>query len=205
MKVIGITGGIGSGKSLVAQILKDKYHAYIVNTDQIAKEQMEPGGISYPGVVEYFGTGILSEDGSIDRRKLSQLVFEDKDKRNMINRLTHPNVLLAVEREKEEVRAQGEHPYFIIETALMIESGYASTCDEVWYVQASPEVRRERLKADRSYSDEKIDSIFLSQSKDEDFLRHFAIVINNNGDLPQLEEQIHRIINNIGDGQAPGK
>ena len=194
MKVIGITGGIGSGKSLVAHILKEKYNAYIVNTDKIAKEQMEPGGISYPGVIEYFGAGILNEDGSIDSRKLSQLVFEDKDKLKMINRLTHPNVLLVVEREKEEVRAEGVHPYFIIETALMIESGYASTCDEVWYVQASQETRRDRLKSDRGYSDEKIDAIFLSQSKDEDFLRHFTTVITNNRDITDLEEQIDNIL-----------
>lgn len=194
MKVIGITGGIGSGKSLVADIMKEKYNAYIVNTDRIAKEQMEPGGISYTGVIEYFGTKILKEDGSIDRSKLSQLVFQDKDKLQMINRLTHPNVLLAVEEEKEAVRSAGVHPYFIIETALMIESGYASVCDEVWYVQASEEARRNRLKADRGYTDEKIDSIFHSQSKDEDFLRHFRIVITNNGNIADLEAQIDKIL-----------
>lgn len=194
MKVIGITGGIGSGKSLVAQILKEKYNAYIVNTDRIAKEQMEPGGISYAGVIEYFGTRVLKEDGSIDRNKLSQLVFNDNDKLKKINQLTHPNVLLAVEEEKEVVRAAGVHPYFIIETALMIESGYASVCDEVWYVQASQEARRDRLKSNRGYSDEKIDAIFHSQSKDEDFLRHFRTVIINNGDVTNLEKQIENIL-----------
>ncbi len=194
MKVIGITGGIGSGKSLVAKIMMEKYGAYIVNTDGIAKEQMEPGGISFPGVVEYFGTGILAEDGSIDPRKLSQIVFQDKDKLHRLNRLTHPNVLLAVEKEREQVRADGVHPYFIIETALMIESGYSSVCDEVWYVQTSPEARRERLKKARGYSDEKIDAIFTSQCKDEDFLRHFPIVITNNGEIRDLEQQIAAVL-----------
>ena len=194
MKVIGITGGIGSGKSLVANILKEKHNAYIVNTDKIAKEQMEPGGISYPGVIAYFGADILNEDGTINRSKLSRIVFEDKDKRAMINQLTHPNVLLAVEQEKDAVRSNGVHPYFIIETALMIESGYGSACDEVWYVQASQEARRERLKLSRGYSDEKIDAIFLSQSKDEDFLRHYSKVITNNGDRSDLEEQISHFI-----------
>ena len=195
MKVIGITGGIGSGKSLVAHILKEKYNAYIVNTDRIAKEQMEPGGISYTGVIEYFGTKILKEDGSIDRSLLSQIVFNDNDKRKKINQLTHPNVLLAVEEEKEAVRAAGVHPYFVIETALMIESGYALVCDEVWYVQASQEARRERLKSDRGYSDEKIDAIFHSQSKDEDYLRHFQTVIRNNGNIADLEAQIEKNMN----------
>ncbi len=196
MIVIGITGGIGSGKSLVAKILEEKYNAYIVNTDRIAREQMEPGGISYAGVVEYFGSGILAEDGSVERRKLSEIVFQDRNKLLKLNGLTHPNVLLEVEKEKEAVRSEGLHPYFVIETALMIESGYDSVCDEVWYVRTSPEDRRDRLKKSRGYTDEKIDAIFTSQSKDEDFLRHYPIVITNNGDLSDLERQISDIINN---------
>lgn len=195
MKIIGITGGVGSGKSLVAKILQEKHNAYIVNTDRIAKEQMEPGGISYPEVVEYFGTDILSKDGTIDRGKLSQIVFQDKDKRLKINQLTHPNVLIAVKKEIEIERSKGTHPYFVIETALMIESGYTSACDEVWYVHSSPEIRRTRLKESRGYTDHKIDSIFSSQSKEEEFLRHFSIVINNNQDQHELEQQIEHILN----------
>ncbi|HKL80228.1 MAG TPA: dephospho-CoA kinase [Mobilitalea sp.] len=195
MKVIGITGGIGSGKSLVANILKDKYGAYIVNTDKIAKEQMEPKGISYPGVVSYFGSEILSEEGFIDSKKLSEIVFADNDKLHKLNQLTHPNVLIVVEQEKKIIRESGLHPYFIIETALMIESGYASACDEVWYVQASPEERRNRLKKNRGYLEDKINTIFASQSKDEDFLCHFSIVITNNSNIKDLEIQVDHILN----------
>ncbi len=196
MKIIGITGGVGSGKSLVANILLEKYKAYIVNTDRIAKEQMEPGGISYLGVVEYFGPGILCKDGAIDRGKLAQIVFQDKEKRLKINQLTHPNVLMAVKKEVDTEKTRGIHPYFIIETALMIESGYASACDEVWYVYSSPETRRERLKQNRGYTDTMIDSIFSSQSKEEEFLHHFQIVINNNGKIDELEQQIEHILKN---------
>lgn len=196
MKIIGITGGIGSGKSLVARIMQDKYHAYIVNTDQIAKEQMEPGGISYGAVVSYFGKGILAKDGTIDRSKLSQVVFQDKEKLLMVNQLTHPNVLMEVKREIEAESARGVHPYFIIETALMIESGYDLACDEVWYVHSSSEERRARLKMSRGYTDGKIDSIFHSQKKEEEFLRHFEIVIKNNGSVEELEEQIEVCLSN---------
>ena len=80
MRVIGITGGIGSGKSLVADIMIKKYNAYLINSDKIAKEQMTPQGISYKGVVEYFGKEILMEDGTIDKEKLSKIVFSDKGK-----------------------------------------------------------------------------------------------------------------------------
>lgn len=194
MKVIGITGGIGSGKSLVAKLLKDKYHAYIADSDGIAKKQMEPGGVSYQAVVNFLGEGILSEDGTIDRNKLAEHVFADSDIRIMINKLTHPNVLQIIQEEIEIARGKGEVPYFIIETALMIESGYDYICDEVWYVKASSQIRRSRLKKHRGYSDEKITTIFESQSKEEDFIKRFPIVIVNDGDLQQLEEQVDRIL-----------
>ncbi len=194
MKIIGITGGIGSGKSLVAGILKDKYGAYIVNTDSIAKEQMKPGGISYPGIIDFFGNRILAEDGTIDRGKLSQIVFNDKEKLYKLNELTHPNVLTEVREEIDKAKTSGMYPYFIIETALMIESGYDTTCDEVWYVRSPEADRRKRLKADRGYSDERIDMIFASQSKDEDFLKRYTKVINNDDDIPALERQVERLL-----------
>ena len=153
MKVIGITGGIGSGKSLVARIMQDKYGARYIDTDQIAREQMEPGGASYDGVVQYFGREILLEDGRIDRTKLAQIVFEQKDKLQKLNELTHPQVLIAVNNEIETAKAEGNVPYVLIETALMIEAGSDYICDQVWYVHA-PEERRNRLKH-RNYTDEK--------------------------------------------------
>ncbi|NLO10405.1 MAG: dephospho-CoA kinase [Clostridiales bacterium] len=194
MKVIGITGGIGSGKSLVADIMIKKYKAYLINSDRIAKEQMMPGGISYKGVVEYFGKEILMEDGTIDKGKLSQIVFNDKDKLLKLNSLTHPNVLTEVEKVITKKRESKTVAYCIIETALMIESGYDFVCDEVWYVHSSPNLRRDRLKQYRSYTDEKIDAIFTSQSKEEDFLKAYKKVIYNDSDLFKLEYQIDSLL-----------
>jgi dephospho-CoA kinase len=163
MKVIGITGGIGSGKSLVTRIMKERYGALVLDTDGIAKKQMEPGGVSYQEVVEFFGSNILTEDGTIDRRKLSVIVFDDKDKLLRLNEITHPKVLLEVKQEIALHRSLEDVPYLIIETALMIESGYDFVCDEVWYVYAPEEKRKEWLKLERNYSQEKIDSIFENQ------------------------------------------
>jgi dephospho-CoA kinase len=190
MKVIGITGGIGSGKSLVADIMIKKYKAYQINSDRIAREQMMPGGISYNGVVEYFGRDILMEDGTIDKGRLSKIVFNDKDKLLKLNSLTHPNVLIEVQRIIAEKRERGNTPYCIIETALMIEAGYDFICDEVWYVHSPHNIRRERLKQYRNYTDEKIDAIFKSQSKEEDFFKAYKKVIYNDGDVSKLESQI---------------
>ena len=197
MKVIGLTGGIGSGKSLVANILRDKYKAYILDTDSIAKAQMEPGGASYEEVVEYIGNSILESDGRINRAKLASIIFDDKDKRFKINEITHPKVLEQVKSEIQAMRDQGNVPYLLVETALMIEAGYDYICDEVWYVFAPEEARRERLKHDRSYTDEKIDSIFQNQSKEEAFRKTFSKVVENVGDIRLLEEQVDTLIRNL--------
>lgn len=194
MKVIGITGGIGSGKSLVAKIMIDKYGAFFINTDKIAKEQMEIGGISYQGVVDYFGRNILAEDGTIDSKKLSKLVFNDKEMLQKLNDLTHPQVLEAVVNELKALGDMGEVKYAIIETALMIESGFDYICDEVWYVYSPEDVRKERLIKERNYSEQKINSILESQSKDEDFRRRFSTVIDNTGSKENLETQIDNIL-----------
>ncbi len=194
MKVIGLTGGIGGGKSLVANILRDKYKAYILDTDSIAKAQMEPGGASYQEVVAYIGDGILGPDGRIDRAKLASVIFDDMEKRLKINEITHPKVLEQVKDEIQEMKDKGTVPYLVVETALMIEAGYDYICDEVWYVYAPEEERRKRLKRARNYSDEKIDTIFQNQSKEEAFRKTFSKVVENIGDVSLLEEQVAALL-----------
>ena len=194
MKVIGLTGGIGSGKSMVAEILREKYKAFILDTDSIAKRQMEPGGESYRLVVEHFGEEILYPDGRINRQKLADIIFRDANKRLKINQLTHPIVLEEVKKEIESRRKSGTTEYLVVETALMIESGYDFICDEVWYVYAPKELRRLRLKESRGYSDEKIDSIMANQKKDEEFRAKYCKVIENTSDRQYLEKQVDALI-----------
>ncbi|HHV10301.1 MAG TPA: dephospho-CoA kinase [Clostridiales bacterium] len=194
MKVIGLTGGIGGGKSLVAHILRDKYKAYILDTDSIAKAQMEPGGASYQEVVAYIGDQVLDPDGRINRARLASIIFDDMEKRLKINGITHPKVLEEVQDKIQELRDEGTVPYLVVETALMIEAGYDYICDEVWYVYAPEEERRKRLKRDRNYSDEKIDSIFQNQMKEEAFRKTFSKVIENAGDARLVEAQVAALL-----------
>jgi dephospho-CoA kinase len=197
MKVIGLTGGIGSGKSLVANIMREQYGAMILDTDRIAREQMEPGGVSYLEVLDYFGTGILSEDGTIDRGKLAALVFEDKEKRLRINEITHPKVLKEVRQQIEQYRERKEIPFLLIETALMIEAGYDFICDEVWYVYAPEEQRREWLKKERGYSEEKIATIINNQCKPQDFRERYPKVIENVRDMDWLRKQVDILVKEL--------
>lgn len=196
MKVIGLTGGIGSGKSLVAGIMKERYGASIIDTDQIAREQMEPGGASYQEVVDCFGTGILKNDGTIDRSRLAALVFEDKELRLRINEITHPKVLDTVRIQIGKHRQQNS-PYLLLETALMIEAGYDYVCDEVWYVFAPEERRRSWLKKKRGYSEERIDAIFSNQCREQEFRDRFQKVIENVGDMSRLQEQVDALIREL--------
>ena len=197
MKVIGLTGGIGSGKSLVAKIMREQYNAFVIDTDRIAKEQMEPGGASYLEVVNFFGEEILAKDKTIDRGKLSSVVFEDSNNRIRINEITHPKVLAEVQRIIASHRETEEVPYLLIETALMIESGYDFVCDEVWYVYAPEEQRRRWLKEERGYSEDKIDAIFRNQYKPQEFRQRFPKVIENIGDYHWLEEQVKLLIRKL--------
>lgn len=194
MKVIGITGGIGSGKSLITDILQDYYKALILNTDLIAKKQMEVGGESYQNVVEYFGTDILLQDGSIDRNKLAGIVFHDQEKLGILSSLTHPPVINEVQRIINDKREEENIPFVAIETALMIEAGLDYLCDEVWYIYSPENNRRERLKSTRNYTDEKIDAIFQRQSKEEDFRKKYSKVIDNSGDIESVKAQVEKLI-----------
>jgi dephospho-CoA kinase len=177
--------------------LKNKYHAELLTTDDIAKRQMEPGGASYLAVVDYFGKEILASDGTIDRPKLANIIFEDDTKRLKINEITHPIVLEEVLQVINEHRIKAKTPYLVVETALMIEAGYDFICDEVWYVYAPEEERRARLIRERNYSIEKIESIIKNQCKDEDFRAKFSLVIENDGDYFRLEQQVDQLLQKV--------
>lgn len=196
MKVIGLTGGVGSGKSTVADIITKHFKVYVIYTDEIAREQMEVGGVSYHRVVREFGDGILKENGEIDRAKLASIVFADEKKLLRLNDLTHPEVLKEVLATIEQLKREGSYQAVLIETALLKEAGYVSFCDEVWYVYASEQVRRERLKKGRGYSDEKIDGLFAKQKKEAEFLEYCTKTIENGADASKesILQQIQQMI-----------
>ena len=131
-RVIGITGGVGTGKSTVLELLRKNHGARIIQADLVARALMEPGGGSYEAVRGAFGDGILSEDGKIDRKLLAEVIFGDEEKRQLLNSLTHPLV-------KEEVRRQMEAAdasLVVYEAALPGEAGMRELCGEIWAVTA---------------------------------------------------------------------
>lgn len=195
-KIIGITGGVGCGKSTVVKLLAENYHCLTISTDDVAREQMLPGGIAYERVVKEFGEGILLADGNIDRGKLAGIVFADPNALLRLNALTHPAVTEYVLTQVEKERKENRYEFLVVESALLIEGGYKTFCDEVWYVYATEKERRERLKRDRGYTDKKIDDLMARQHKEEDFFSVASHVIENGDgcDKKTLLAKIEEII-----------
>ena len=164
--VVGLTGGIGSGKSTVAKLAKDNFPVMVISSDEVAREQMTPGGISYQAVIKEFGTSFLKENGEIDRPKLAELIFAEDEKVKRMNAITHPNVKEFVLDTIAQCKRENKVKAVIVETALLFEADFDVFCDEIWYVKASEVTRRERLRKSRGYSEEKITAIFQKQEEE---------------------------------------
>lgn len=191
MKIIGVTGGVGAGKSTVLNYLEKRYGAKLILADLVGHEVMEPGHEAYEQVVKVFGHEIVSEDKTIDRKALGAIVFADEKKRMILNRIIHPAVRQEILRRLEE--AELSHlSYVVVEAALFLEENYDAFCDETWYIYTDEKIRRQRLKESRGYSDERIDQIFRSQKTHEEFQKRCLFMIDNNGSEEETFRQIDR-------------
>lgn len=191
MRFIGITGGVGAGKSAVLSYLSKMPNTRVMLADEIAHDLMEPNTKLFQKIKETFSEeDIYEKDGSFDRRKLATVIFGDEKKREIINGLVHPAVKEYVIEEYEKERIKGTLDYLFLEAALLIEEHYDEICDELWYIYTSEENRRKRLKAQRGYSDEKITQIINSQMSEEEFKAHVDVVIDNNHDIEETYAQI---------------
>ena len=191
MKIIGVTGGVGAGKSTVLNYLEKRYGAKLILADLVGHEVMEPGHEAYEQVVKAFGQEIVSEDQTIDRKALGAIVFADEKKRMILNRIIHPAVRQEILRRLEE--AELLHlSYVVVEAALFLEENYDAFCDETWYIYTDEKIRRQRLKESRGYSDERIDQIFRSQKTHEEFQKRCLFMIDNNGSEEETFRQIDR-------------
>ena len=192
MKVYGITGGAGTGKSEVIRMLQDDFRGYVIMADEVARELTQKGHVSYRLIVDYFGRDILMEDGEIDRRKLADHVFNNEEALEKLNSMTHPYVKEEIKRQIAESEASGKYRFAAVEAALLLECGYENICDEFWYVYTKPEIRRQRMKENRNYSDEKVDAVMRNQQPDEVFFDKCAFVIENNTTLDAVREQLKK-------------
>lgn len=194
MKVIGITGGIGAGKSRVLAYIKEHCKCRMILADDVGNEVKLPGEICYNQLVDLLGNDILDTEGFIIKDKMAEKIFSDKQLLEKVNAIIHPAVKKYILSQIQKEKESGLLDFFFVEAALLIEGGYVSHMDEMWYIYADEQVRRKRLLQDRHYSDEKITNIMKGQLTEAEFKKHCQVVIDNSGEFDRTKEQIDKIL-----------
>lgn len=194
MKIIGITGGIGSGKSTVLKLLKEEYNAYIVETDVLAHKLMQRGNKTYINIVNGFGETILDENKEIDRAVLGTLVFQHEEKLKLLNSIVHPDVKQYIRSDIDAKKQQGKVDLYIIEAALLIEDGYKEICDEIWYIYADEELRIKRLLNSRGGTRQKWLDVIRNQANDKYYRANCEHIVNNDEDFVKTSGIIKELL-----------
>jgi len=197
MKTIGLTGGIGSGKSTTSQILAD-LGAFIIDADKVGHEIYLPGKEAWRQVVAEFGHDILADDRTIDRKKLGAIVFASDEARKKLNSIVHPLMFHDIRRRAIEKRAEGFTKPIVVEAAILIEANWLPLVDEVWVVVAGKSAVIERVAVQRGLSARDTEARIASQLADAERLKHANVVIRNDGSLEDLKAQIRSAWERLG-------
>lgn len=190
MRSIGITGGVGAGKSEVLAYIKTHYNCLVILADEVAHELEKPGQECYNELTALLGRGILAPDGTIDRQRMAAEIFADRAVLDQVNEIVHPAVKAFIIQKIRAEKESAEYDFLFVEAALLIEGGYEEILEELWYIHTDADIRRERLKASRAYSDEKIDQILQRQLSEEAFRAHCRVIIDNSSDFMSACKQI---------------
>jgi len=188
--IVGLTGGIGAGKSTVAAILAE-LGARVIDADRIGHEVYRPGTEGFRRIVEAFGSGVVGADGSIDRRALGALVFADPAARARLNAIVHP--LIAAELQHRLVAARSDDgPPIVVEAAIMLEAGWRGLVDRVWVVSTRPENAVARVVASRRLNPAEVERRLAAQMPDAERRRLADLVIENDGDPAALRREVEK-------------
>lgn len=190
--IIGLTGSIATGKSTVSRMLKQKGYP-IVDADEISRLVVEPGSSVLGEIAQTFGEEVLLPDGSLNREKLGNLIFNNEEQRKKLNGIIHPAVRQEMIRQKEEWLEKGANT-IIMDIPLLFESKLQSYVDKIIVVSATPAVQKERLIARNGYSAEEADARINSQLPIVEKEKGADAVINNDGTLDETEKQLNEIL-----------
>jgi dephospho-CoA kinase len=197
--VIGLTGGIASGKSTVSAKLKD-LGAYIIDVDVLARDVVSKGEIAYNRIVQSFGPDILLKTGEINRKKLGNIVFSDKKKLALLNSITHPEIISRVKDKIAELKAAGEK-VIVVDAAILIEMGLYKYVDSVWVVVVDRETQIKRLMKRDKFDYEDSENRINSQFTNEVRKKYADVIIDNNRPFEEVERKIEELWNNIMAGR----
>lgn len=195
MKTVGLTGGIGSGKSTAAAILAE-LGALVIDADRLGHEAYAPGAEGWQRVVDAFGREIVAPDGTIDRKRLGAIVFGHADQLEKLNRIVHPLLAEALRRRIEESRSRQASRPVVVEAAILVEANWRHLVDEVWLVVADSRAIVERVRNQRGLDETAVESRIRAQTSDAERRRHADVVIDNTGSLADLRGQIESLWRN---------
>jgi dephospho-CoA kinase len=189
--VIGLTGGIGTGKSTVTQMLA-KLGAAVIDADKVGHQIYRPDLPAWHEIVDTFGAEVLNTDRTINRQALGKIVFADPEGLRRLNRIVHPKMFDRMVELIAEVRAQGSVKAVVVEAAVLIEANWTPLADQVWVVVASEAVVVERLAKQRHLSPEQVRTRIAAQLPDDERLKHAQVVIRNDGSLEDVRDAVQR-------------
>lgn len=189
MLTVGLTGGIGSGKSTVAKMLAE-LGAPSFDADKVGHDIYSPGGPAYKDVIAAFGEGIVAPDGTIDRKKLGPIVFADPAQLKRLESIVHPRMFERMQGMVAQMRAQGVEAPIVIEAAILIEAKWQPLFNEIWLVMAPRERVIERVEAERGLKREQTEARIKAQLSDDERRKHSSLVIDNSGTIDDLRASV---------------
>lgn len=193
MKVIGVTGGIGSGKSTVTNILGE-FGAKVINADNISRDIIYKGSKAYCEIVAYFGEIVLNEEGELDRKKLGEIVFSDSEKLEKLTDITHKYIIMEIIERIEHERACSNINFIVLEVAIPVEHGFKDLVDEVWVVISELEERIKRVMIRNGYTYDQVIKRINSQMSEDEYIKISDKVIKNSGSIHELKETLRNLV-----------
>ncbi len=197
MKTIGLTGGIGSGKSTVSKLLAT-LGAYIIDADIVGHEIYLPGKAAWQQVIAVFGREILAEDQTIDRKKLGALVFRSPDDLARLNAIVHPIMFEEIRQRIRAKRGEGFAAPIVVEAAILIEANWLPLADTVWVVETDRDAVVRRVAEQRGMSAADAEARIANQLSNAQRRKHAQVVIHNNGSRQALERQVQQAWDQLG-------
>lgn len=192
MKIIGVTGGIGSGKSTVSKLLQES-GGFVIDADKIARSIVNKGQPAYPEIIEAFGQSILDQDGELDRRILASLVFKDNEKLEILNSITHKYVAGEIVRQIEESSMDGFN-FAVVDAPLPIKHGFIDVAHQIWVVVASLETRINRVMERSNMTYNEVYERINMQMSENEYLKIAHKVLKNDGDFEELKNLVTNLL-----------
>lgn len=196
MKLIGITGGIGAGKSAVLDYLRNNYQATVILADLVAQDIMAKPGQGKEQLKATFGKRFYQEDGKLNKEVIRKEIFKNQQALAKLNDIVHPLVKQEIQKSIEQARQEGQ-VLCVVEAALLLEENYDDFCDQVWYIYTTVDNRQLRLMTSRGYSKEQCQDIMATQLSEQVFRNRCQVVIDNNRGLASTYAQVDGAIANL--------